>query len=96
MKKVKKSGKHEPTISDVLEVVQTSFARHEKILSGLHEGQELLREELKENTRRLNNTQNRVEDIADALENVTQSTRKDRITVINHEHRIRHLEQVQK
>jgi len=97
MKKVRKlSKKYEPTIADILDVVQTGFTRHDKMFTVLHAGQELLREELKENTKRLNNTQNRVEDVADMLEDVTQSTRKDRITIVNHEHRIQHLERASK
>lgn len=83
MKKVKKTTKYEPTVSDVLEVVQTGFARHDKMFATLHEGQENIKEQLRDTDRRLTSTQNRVEDIADMLE-------------LDHERRIKRLEQVRK
>ena len=98
MKRTTKSGKrYEPTISDVLDAVQTGFSRHEglltrheglltrheKLLTTLHEGQENLKEQVKDVDRRLINTQHKVEDIADMLE-------------LDHERRIKRLEQVRK
>lgn len=109
MKKAKKSKKYEPTIANVLDVVQTGFARndklltelqagfarHDRILATLHEGQENLRGQLKEVDRRLSNTQNRVEDIADSLGDITRVADKDRVSTLDHERRIRHLEKAQ-
>lgn len=92
--KAKKSDKYEPTLTDVLKAVQVGFervenqfVRHGKILTTLHEGQENLKEQLNENTRRLGNTQTRVEDIADMLEDVAQTARKSA-------QRITHLEKM--
>ena len=79
MKKVKKSENYEPTIADVLEVVQTGFARHDGMFKALHIGQELLNGEVHDIGKRLSKTQNRVEDIADILEG-------------KYEPRLRHLE----
>jgi hypothetical protein len=83
MKHSTKKSKYEPTISDVLDVVQTGFARHDKMFASLHEGQQNLGEQVNDVERRLTNTQNRVEDIADMLE-------------LDHERRIKRLEQVRK
>ena len=92
MKHSSKSSKYEPTIADVLDAVQTGFTRHEKVLTALHEGQGNLKDQLKDVDRRLSNTQNRVEDIADIFKNVTRTTDKDRISILDHERRIQHLE----
>ena len=73
-------------VQDLTEAVQTGFAhhedilnRHDKALNALHEGQENIKEQLNDVDRRLINTQNRVEDIADTLE-------------LDHERRIHRLE----
>ncbi len=107
MKNAQNPSIYEPTLSDVLEAVQSGFARvdeqfakvderfseidshfakvderlarHDALLAVLREGQENLREQLNDNTRRLITTQNRIEDIADVLE-------------IDHERRITRLE----
>lgn len=116
MKKTEHTEKYEPTLSDVLEAVQTGFEKvekrlsshdeqfisiaerfvsidghfnriekrldtHDKLLKSLHEGQENMKEQMQDTNRRLINTQNRVEDIADILE-------------IDHEPRITRLERV--
>jgi hypothetical protein len=68
---------------DILTELQTGSARHDKLLTALYDGQKNLKEQVTDISRRLINTQNRVEDIADIVE-------------LNHEHRIRRLETVSK
>jgi septation ring formation regulator EzrA len=106
MKKVKKSDTYDPTIKDVLDVVQKGFARiegtlskHEGILSshakglrGLLEGQQNLTERVNDIEHRLINTQNRMEDVADQLATIAPVVRKDRLAVADHERRILRLE----
>ncbi len=115
MKKVKKMTKKEPTISDVMgvvdgltgkmdslteslqdltEAVQTGFARneekfdrHEKIITALYEGQENLTDRLNDIDRRLINTQNRVEDVAEMLEENGEQ-------IFDHERRLLRVEKV--
>lgn len=96
MKRIKKSANYEPTISDILEVVQSGFVRNDKLFTALHEGQENIKERLKDVDHRLVNTQNRIEDVADTLEDLAQSAKKDKITILSHERRIQRLEQVLK
>ena len=106
MKQPKKSSNYEPTIKDVMgsvqdltEAVQAGFERletgsdrHEQILKTLHEGQENFRGQLKDFGTSLTNTQNRVEDVADMVESLTQVSDKDHMSIVDHEHRILHLE----
>jgi ubiquinone biosynthesis protein UbiJ len=79
----KKSSSYEPTIKDVLEVVQTGFARHEKILKTLHNGQENIKEQMSDFSKRLINTQNRVEDIADTVDTIARTADTDRARILN-------------
>ena len=109
MKKVKKKNEYEATISDVLEAVQTGFAkvderfdkiegtieRHESLLSSLVNGQDQLRDSINILDHRVSKTQNRVEDIADSLGDITRVADKDRVSTLDHERRIRHLEKAQ-
>jgi hypothetical protein len=91
MKDAQNSNEYEPTITDVIvavqslaETVQTGFERHEHLLTTLVEGQQNLREILNARVgdveQRLVKTQNRVEDIAEMLED-------------NYEPRLKHLEE---
>ncbi len=92
MKKEQKLDELEPTLSDVLEAVQTGFERHEKILKTLVEGQDQLRGSVNILDQRVTKTQNRVEDIADLLDDMTHVTDKNKVSLLDHERRIRHLE----
>lgn len=91
MKNTKKSSKYEPTISDVLDAVQTGFARNDAVHTTLFQSQKQLRELLDERTgtlnQRVSNLQNRVEDVVDMLDSVSRVTDK-------HERRIVRLEKV--
>lgn len=113
MKEEKKSGEDEPTISDVLEAVQTGFAkveerlgriegiadqhegtltRHDKLLTTLVAGQENLTERVNGIDQRLTATQNRVEDVAEMLENMTEVVDENRDMLFKHGERIAVLE----
>lgn len=82
MKEISKSSEFEPTLSDVLEAVQTGFERHEKILKTLVEGQGQLRESVNLLDKRVSKTQNRVEDVVD----------ENQETLVDHNRRISILE----
>ena len=91
MKKGKKSDKYEPTIADVLEAVQTGFARNDEVHATFFQSQKQLRELVDERTgtlnQRVSNLQNRAEDVVDMLDKVARVADK-------HEHRITRLEKV--
>ena len=75
-KDAKKSDEYEPTLLDVLEAVQTGFARLETGQAILVEGQQNLREVLNERTEEIkkdvSKVQNRIEDIVDVLEKASK------------------------
>lgn len=99
MKEDKKLGELEPTLSDVLEAVQVGFTkvetvldRHEKMINTLVAGQENLTERVKGIDQRLTVTQNRVEDVAEMLEDMTEVVDENRDILFKHESRITVLE----
>lgn len=69
------------------EKVEDRFAQHKGILTTLHEDQEQLRELLNERTsaldKRISDTQNRVENIADMLEETTLVVNKVKAKVLH-------------
>ncbi|MCR4276347.1 MAG: hypothetical protein NUV90_03110 [Candidatus Parcubacteria bacterium] len=93
-------------VQDLTGAVQTGFAkvekrfnkiedtveRHESLLISLVDGQNQLRERVSILDQRVSKTQNRVEDIADSLGDITRVADRDRVSTIDHERRIRHLE----
>ncbi len=93
-------------VQDLTEAVQTGFAKVEKrfnmledvverqgsLLGSLVDGQNNLRERVSILDQRMSKTQNRVEDIADSLGDITRVADRDRVSTIDHERRIRHLE----
>ena len=93
-------------VQDLTEAVQTGFAkvekrfntledaveRHGSLLVSLVDGQNNLRERVSILDQRMSKTQNRVEDIADSLGDITRVADRDRVSTIDHERRIRHLE----
>lgn len=106
MKDANKMRQYEPTIADVLEAVQTGFSRvettlgrHEEILDHhdrlpglLAENQSHMQASIKDLGQRVSGTQNRVEDIAEMLEDMTDVVDENRDTTFDHEQRIGVLE----
>lgn len=115
VKSEKKSGDTEPTITDVMGVVQNlsvsvqdlteavqagfekvenKLARHEGILTALHEGQGNLTEKVEDVRRRVVNLEHGIEDMRESLADITGAEEKDAKATLNHEHRISHLEKL--
>lgn len=90
MKNAQKSDTYEPTLSDVLEAVQTGFAkvderfakvderfdRHEHILTTLVEGQQNLREILSERTTAIDSRLSKVQNRIEDIVDVLEKASK--------------------
>ena len=93
MKAIKKmTEEYEPTITDVLEAMQVGFARQDQMFASLAEGQDHLREDVKDINQRLTKTQMRVEDVAEMLEDMTEVVDENRDLIFEHGERITVLE----
>lgn len=92
MKKVKKSNKYEPTISDVLGVVQTGFAKVDDKLGSMDVQFDEVKYRITALEKRTGSLEDSVEDMKDTLNGVARAVDKDALVIMNHERRIRHLE----
>jgi len=99
MGKAKKLGEFEPTLSDVLEAVQTGFGEMEERFNGVGERFNKVENKIGdvENRmtaveKRLGAVGNTLEDMRETLKGVERAVDKDAVTIISHGRRIAHLE----
>lgn len=95
-KNEKTSGEYEPTLLDVLEAVQTGFMKMEEKMEARFDGVD---ERLEAIDYRVTAVEKRTgaleivtEDMKETLEGVARAVDKDARAIVNHEHRIKHLE----
>ncbi len=98
MKKVKKLKAGEPTLGEVLAVMNERFTIVEKRIDQrfgtMNERSDSIDARLGDVQRKLTNVESRVEDIQDDLTSALHATGNDGLAILNHEHRISHLEKL--
>lgn len=89
VKIAKRLNKYEPTLSDVLEAVQTGFARVDDRFEQVNARFDAVDERFDRLERRAGSLENTVEDMKETLGGVAHAVDKDAIAILNHERRIR-------
>jgi chromosome segregation ATPase len=89
MENTKKSNEYEPTLLDVLEAVQTGFTKMEE---KMEEKFDDLGYRVTAVEKRVGAVEVTLEGMKETLESIERAVDKDAVTVVNHEHRIEHLE----
>ena len=91
--------KAEPTLQDVIEIMQGGFERVEHRLDGIDQHLVVLDERLdnvedsvRGLTRRVGSLEEKVDDMQETLEGIGRAVDKDAITILDHEQRIVRLE----
>lgn len=92
MKKMNKKNGYEATISDVLEAVQTGFAKVDDKFNNMDVQFDEVKYRITALEKRTGSLEDSVEDMKDTLNGVARAVDKDALVIMNHERRIRHLE----
>lgn len=109
VKSLKKSNKHEPTVSDVMDAVQKFSGRFDTLEGSAQDLTEAVQtgfakvekrfdqvdERFNRLERRTGSLENSVEEMKETLDGVARAVDKDAVTVLNYGHRIRHLGKAQ-
>ena len=93
-KNTKNSKEYEPTLSDVLEAVQTGFTKVDERFEQVDVRFDKMDERFDKLEKRTGSIENTLEDMKETLGGIERAVDKDAVTVLDHERRIRHLEKV--
>jgi len=94
MEDAKKSNEYEPTLLDVLDAVQNGFTKMEDRFTEMGGRFDDLGYRVTAVEKRVGDVENTLEEMKGTLESIEHAVDKDAVTIVDHEHRIVHLEEV--